>query len=125
MYLCWLGPFFRILTRLRHTWATTLRAGGMDLADVQALIGHTSARTTERYAMAAPGKLMGAVDVLGRAQASAREHVENEKNERTTRGADRVTGWLGKREGCGLAPDRVAQPRGSGRNPLPERAVGA
>ena len=45
--------------RLRHTWVTTLRVQGMDLADVQELAGHTSAKTTERYAMVAPHKLMG------------------------------------------------------------------
>ena len=87
--------------RLRHTWATTLRAGGMDLADVQALIGHTSARTTERYAMAAPAKLMRAAEVLGRAQASAREHVENEKRDGRTRGVGRVAGSLGKGKAAG------------------------
>jgi site-specific recombinase XerD len=44
---------------LRHTRATTLRAGGLDLADVQEFIGLTSAKTTERYAMVTPQKLMG------------------------------------------------------------------
>jgi len=87
--------------RLRHTWATTLRAGGMDLADVQALIGHTSAKTTERYAMAPPAKLMRAVEVLGRAQASAREHVENEKREGTTRRTDCLAGSLSKAKAAG------------------------
>jgi integrase len=48
-------PFFNPY-RLRHTWATTLRAEGVDLADVQELVGHTSSRTTERYAMVAPHK---------------------------------------------------------------------
>ncbi len=67
-------PFFNPY-RLRHTWATTLRAGGLDLADVQELIGHTSARTTERYAMVAPHKLMGALGALNRAWTRARENV--------------------------------------------------
>jgi integrase len=87
--------------RLRRTWATTLRAGRGDLADVQALIGNTSARTTERYPMATPAKLLRAAEVLGRAQASAREHVENEKREGTTGGADRVAGSLGRRKAAG------------------------
>ena len=59
-------PFFNPY-RLRHTWATTLRAGGMDLADVQELVGHTSAKTTERYAMVAKDKLMGALGALDHA----------------------------------------------------------
>ena len=67
----------------------------------QALIGHTSAKITERYAMVAPGKLIGAADILGPAQASAREHVENEKREPTIRRADRVAGSLGKRKTAG------------------------
>jgi hypothetical protein len=45
--------------RLRHTWATTLRAGGLNFADVQTLLGHTSSKTTEGYAVVAPHKLMG------------------------------------------------------------------
>ena len=43
-------PLFE-LHGLRHIWATTLWAGGLDLADVQELVGHTTARTTERYAI--------------------------------------------------------------------------
>jgi len=38
-------PFFNPY-RLRHTWATTLRSEGLDLADAQELIGHTRAKTT-------------------------------------------------------------------------------
>jgi len=73
-------PFFNPY-RLRHTWATTLRAGGMDLADVQELIGHTSARTTERYAMVAPQKLMGAQGALDRAWQRARVNVEKARTQ--------------------------------------------
>jgi integrase len=65
--------------RLRHTWATTLRAGGLDLADVQELIGHTSARTTERYAMVATQKIMGAVGALDRAYTKARSNVDKQR----------------------------------------------
>jgi hypothetical protein len=45
-------PFFNPY-KLGHTWATVLRAEGMDLADVQELLGHTSAKTMARYAMVA------------------------------------------------------------------------
>ena len=72
---------------LRHTWATTLRAGGLDLADVQELIGHTSAKTTERYAMVATEKIMGAVGVLDRAYTKARSNVEEQRAEKQARGA--------------------------------------
>jgi integrase len=35
--------------RLRHTYATRLRQGCADPAQVQALLGHTSLDTTARY----------------------------------------------------------------------------
>jgi integrase/recombinase XerD len=71
-------PFFNPY-RLRHTWATTLRAGGLDLADVQELIGHTSARTTERYAMVATHKIWGAVSVLDSAYTKARSNIDRQR----------------------------------------------
>lgn len=55
------------LTGMRHSDATALRAQGMDLADVQELMGHKSARTTRRYAMVAPKKLAAAADLLHQA----------------------------------------------------------
>jgi integrase len=59
-------PFFNPY-KLRHSYATALRAQGMDLADVQELMGHKSAKTTQRYAMVAPKKLAAAAEMLQRA----------------------------------------------------------
>jgi hypothetical protein len=42
-------------------WAATLRAEGMDLPDVQERAGHTSAKTTVRYAMVRAGESAGSV----------------------------------------------------------------
>lgn len=80
-------PFFNPY-RLRHTWATTLRAGGLDLADVQELAGHTSAKTTERYAMVATQKIMGAVGVLDRAYTKARGNVDKQRTQAAARDTD-------------------------------------
>ena len=74
--------------RLRHTYATTLRAGGMDLADVQELVGHTSSKTTARYAMVSAPKLMAARTTLDSAWEKARVNVDNA---RQTRVADIAT----------------------------------
>jgi site-specific recombinase XerD len=56
-------PFFNPY-KLRHSYASALRAQGMDLADVQELMGHKSAKTTQRYAMVAPKKLAAAARLL-------------------------------------------------------------
>ena len=68
--------------RLRHTYATTLRAGGMDLADVQELVGHTSSKTTARYAMVSAPKLMTARTTLDSAWERAKTNVENARQSR-------------------------------------------
>lgn len=82
-------PFFNPY-RLRHTYATTLRAEGLDLADVQELVGHTSSKTTSRYAMVAPQKLMGALGALNRAWDRARANVDRAHAQNESRGIDRV-----------------------------------
>ena len=70
----------------------------MDLADVQELIGHTSAKTTtERYAMAAPQKLMGALGALHCAWERARANIENQRVDETPRGRQSASdGGLGQ-----------------------------
>jgi site-specific recombinase XerD len=59
-------PFFNPY-KLWHSYATALRAQGMDLADVQQLMGHKSAKTTQRYARVAPKKLAAAAEMLHQA----------------------------------------------------------
>lgn len=49
---------------LRHTIATALRRSGADLADVQAYLGHTSQRMTQRYAPYSSVKLRAALEGL-------------------------------------------------------------
>jgi len=51
---------------LRHTFASHLVSGGVPLASVGALLGHTQARTTERYAHVADAVLREATDRFGR-----------------------------------------------------------
>lgn len=48
--------------KLRHSYATLLRRADTDLADVQELLGHKSAKTTQRYAAVIPEKLVAAVE---------------------------------------------------------------
>jgi site-specific recombinase XerD len=48
--------------RLRHTYATRLRQAGVDVAQVQALMGHASLDTAGRYFRAGPAELAEAVD---------------------------------------------------------------
>lgn len=75
-------PFFNPY-KLRHSHATALRAEGMDLADVQQLLGHKSPKTTERYAAVAPHKLAQASEMLakswprGKAAWQAAQQKEN------------------------------------------------
>jgi site-specific recombinase XerD len=70
--------------KLRHSYATALRAQGMDLADVQELMGHKSAKTTQRYAMVAPKKLAAAAELLHEAwHPSKRPAASGEKPAKT------------------------------------------
>jgi integrase len=48
--------------KLRHSFATMLRREGADIADVQALLGHKSPKTTLRYAGVSQAKLAAAVE---------------------------------------------------------------
>jgi integrase len=50
---------------LRHTFASHLVSGGVPLASVGALLGHTQARTTQRYAHLADAALRGATNQFG------------------------------------------------------------
>jgi integrase len=52
--------------KLRHSFATRLRRSGMDLADVQAMLGHKSPKTTARYAEVSVDKLVTAVQRMER-----------------------------------------------------------
>ncbi|MEV5707975.1 tyrosine-type recombinase/integrase [Actinoallomurus sp. NPDC052274] len=48
--------------RLRHTFATRLRQGGADPAQVQALLGHSSLDTSARYFRAGPAETAAVVE---------------------------------------------------------------
>ena len=79
-------PFFNPY-KLRHSYATALRAEGVDLADVQTLLGHKSPKTTARYAGVAPHKLLAAASALQRAWGSA----ERQQDQSPTRRDDSVS----------------------------------
>ena len=46
---------------MRHTFATTLMDNGSDLKTVQALLGYSHIRTTERYLHSSDGRKVGAI----------------------------------------------------------------
>ncbi|MEV6158538.1 site-specific integrase [Nonomuraea sp. NPDC052129] len=48
--------------RLRHAYATRLREGGADVAQVQALLGHASLDTSARYFRAGTAEQVAVVD---------------------------------------------------------------
>jgi integrase len=55
---------------LRHNFATQLVAGGVDLATVKDLLGHSSLLMVSRYAHSAPESKRQAVSVLEKRLAS-------------------------------------------------------
>lgn len=50
--------------RLRHTYATRLRQGGADVAQIQALLGHASLDTAGRYFRAGTGEQAALVETV-------------------------------------------------------------
>ena len=56
---------------LRHTFATTLVQGGIDLYKVQQLHGHKSPIMTQRYAHHYPESLRDGVEILDRLRESS------------------------------------------------------
>ena len=50
---------------LRHSYASFLVNQGRSLYEVQRLLGHADAKTTQRYAHLSPGALLDAVNVVG------------------------------------------------------------
>jgi len=58
---------------LRHTFASHLVSGGVPLAVVGKLLGHTQARTTQRYAHLADAALRAATDQFGRVYESSKK----------------------------------------------------
>ena len=53
-----------VIHSLRHTAATRLIDAGVDLYEVQRILGHTDIKTTQRYARMTAGRLRGAIDRL-------------------------------------------------------------
>ena len=58
-----LGP--AVLHNLRHSFASFLVNSGRSLYEVQKLLGHFNAKTTQRYAHLAPGALIEAANIVG------------------------------------------------------------
>ena len=50
---------------LRHSFASFLVNKGRSLYEVQKLLGHSNAKTTQRYAHLSPGALIEAANIVG------------------------------------------------------------
>ena len=62
---------------LRHTFASIGAGGGLSLAIIGRLLGHTQARTTQRYAHLADDPLREAADKIGAVIAGAGKNAAN------------------------------------------------
>ncbi|MDD2735795.1 MAG: site-specific integrase [Desulfuromonadaceae bacterium] len=66
---------------LRHTFASHLVMGGVDLTTVSRLLGHKSLTMTLRYSHLAPNHLTSAVNVLNSSMSTNTKIIQNEKEE--------------------------------------------
>jgi site-specific recombinase XerD len=57
-------------TNGRHSYATLLRRAGVDVADIQESLGHKLPKTTQRYAMVVPEKLVATTQRVEKAWTS-------------------------------------------------------
>ena len=93
-------PFFNPY-KLRHSYAAALRSEGIDLADVQTLLGHKSPKTTARYGGIAPhqptaaaGALQLAWNRVGTAEPDKGAGVQAEQaSERTDNASSQAKAW--------------------------------